>query len=74
MPLSPWFSLAHKKEMPCSSFTCKDHVSCVIKYIDAAVFHARYSLQCMLHIRSDKMTANVIHRTQVNYRKLFIDL
>ena len=38
--------------MPHSSFTCKDYVSCVIKYIDAAAFHARYYLQHMKHINN----------------------
>ena len=32
-------------------FTCKEYVRCVIKYhVDGAVFHARYSLQHMIHI------------------------
>ena len=44
--------LAHKNKCHVQVLNVKFIVSCVIKYhIDAAAFHARYSLQHMIHIR-----------------------
>ena len=69
MPPLPWLSPAHKIMNSIFKFSCKDYVSCVIKYhVDADAFHARDSLQPMIRLLNKYAYVRSIPRIQeVNY-------